>query len=194
MSIYTKIGDKGKTVFFGCGLVEKDDLRIETLGSLDELNSVIGLTICSIEDEKLKKTLNKIQNDLFQAGADLVGSSSSEGNLKITEEHVKEIEMLIDELQLKLGLPEKFVLPGGTVASSFLHLCRATTRRAERNLVKLSKTIDINPEMLCYVNRLSDLLYVLAREANKELNIKEQQPIYKYFKRIKEGFSGEKNE
>ncbi len=185
MTIYTKVGDKGKTLFFGCGMIQKDDPRIEALGSLDELNSLIGLTLCSITDEKLKQTLNKIQNDLFQAGADLIGSYSEDNSApKITAEHVQEIELLIDKLQLKLGLPEKFILPGGTLASSFLHLCRATTRRTERNLVKLKNTINLNPEMLCYINRLSDLLYVLAREANKEFNVKEQQPIYKYFKKL----------
>ena len=181
MGIYTKIGDKGNTAFFNCGMVSKDDPRIEVLGALDELNSTIGITLCSIPEGKLKETLNKIQNDLFQAGADLVGGYSKEGRPRITSEHVREVELMIDELELKLGLPQKFILPGGTLASSFLHLCRATTRRAERNIVKLSRIIEINPEMLCYINRLSDLLYVLARDANKELNIKEQQPIYKYF-------------
>ena len=92
-----------------------------------------------------------------------------------------ELENAIDILQEKLGIPQKFILPGGTIASSFLHLCRATTRRAERSLVTASKTIPINSTVLRYVNRLSDFLYILARDANKELDVKEQQPIYKYF-------------
>lgn len=183
MKIYTKIGDEGKTFFFGCGMIHKDDPRIEALGALDELNSVLGIAISSITEEKLVQILNKIQNDLFQAGADLSGYSFQGYEAKVTEDHVKEIEQLIDQLQHKLGFPEKFILPGGTISSSYLHFCRVITRRAERSLVKLNRILKLNPILLCYINRLSDLLYVLAREANKELNVKEQQPIYKYIQK-----------
>jgi cob(I)alamin adenosyltransferase len=182
MKLYTKIGDQGHTQFFGCGLVEKDDPRIEALGALDELNSVIGVTLCFIEDAKLRELLTKTQNDLFQVGADLVGSKLEENTVpRIQENHITDLEQAIDVLQEKLGIPQKFILPGGTIASSFIHLCRATTRRAERSLVTASKTIRINSTVLRYVNRLSDFLFILARDANKELNVKEQQPIYKYF-------------
>ena len=178
MKIYTKTGDKGTTSFLGGGLVRKDDARIETLGSLDELNSVIGVTLCFIEDEKLREILTKVQNDLFTLGAD-IASMGIPHIPKVTTEHVTEIEKAIDELEEKLGLPKKFILPGGTMSSSFLHLCRATTRRAERSLVSIGE--GINPQLLCYMNRLGDFFYVLARQANKELDVKEQQPIYKYF-------------
>ncbi|HLC81189.1 MAG TPA: cob(I)yrinic acid a,c-diamide adenosyltransferase [Candidatus Nanoarchaeia archaeon] len=182
MKIYTKVGDEGKTVFFGCGMVSKDDPRIEAHGALDELNSIIGVTLCFIEDEKLRQNLMMVQNDLFQVGADLAGISLMASSLpKVREEHVQEIERKIDELEDKLGMPAQFILPRGTVASSFLHLCRAMARRAERALVKVKHNLDLNPAMLRYINRLSDLLYVLARQANKELDVKEQQPIYKYF-------------
>ncbi len=182
MSVTTKIGDQGKTTFFGCGLVQKNDPRIEAFGSLDELNSVIGVTLCFVEDEKLRGTLTKIQNDLFQVGADLAGSALADNHLpRITETHVIELELYIKELEDKLGMPKNFILPGGTVSSSFLHMCRATTRRAERSLVGVKDMVKLNPEVIRYVNRLSDYLYVLARWANKELDIKEQQPIYKYF-------------
>jgi len=185
MKIYTKIGDEGKTTFFGCGLIGKDDPRIEAFGALDELNSVIGLTLCYVEGEKVKSMLSKIQNDLFQLTADLVGSKLEENSVpRIREQHVQELEADIDQLQEKLGLPNTFVFPGGTKPSAFLHLCRVITRRAERTLVKVSSSIEINPEMLRYINRLSDLLYVLAREANKEKDMTEQQPIYKYYKKI----------
>jgi cob(I)alamin adenosyltransferase len=184
MKIYTKAGDKGKTCFFGCGLVEKDDARIEAFGALDELNSVIGITLCFVEDEKLRSVLTKIQNDLFTIGADLACTEVKSDTLpRITEEHIKEIEDVIDGLEEKLGMPKAFILPGGTVSSSFLHLCRTITRRAERTLVRVKKMMNINPILLQYINRLSDLLYVLARQANKELDVKEQQPIYKYFSR-----------
>ncbi len=181
MKVYTKIGDEGRTCFFGCGLISKDDPRIEAFGALDELNSVLGVSLCFVQDELLREKLLKIQNDLFQVGADLAGSAMEEKALpRITPGHISEVEESIDEIQDKLGMPKKFILPGGTVGSSFLHLCRAITRRAERDLVRVKKVIDINPDVLIYVNRLSDLLYVLARDANKEV-VQEQQPIYKYF-------------
>ncbi|MBT4936050.1 cob(I)yrinic acid a,c-diamide adenosyltransferase [Candidatus Woesearchaeota archaeon] len=184
MKIYTKVGDEGKTAFFGCGMVAKDDPRIEALGALDEINSVIGVTLCFVENENLRDMLQKIQNDLFQVGSDLSGSSIEETSVpRMKDGHVAEIESHIDELEEKLGMPQKFILPGGTVASSFLHMCRTITRRAERELVKTKSVIDLNPAMLRYINRLSDLLFVLARDANKELDVKEQQPIYKYFEK-----------
>src|SRR3989338_7954565 len=182
MKVYTKTGDKGTTSFFGGGIVKKNDARIEALGVLDELNSVLGVTLCFIEDEKLRMQIIKIQNDLFTVGADLAGSGLQADNLpRITDGHVKEVELSIDELEEKLGMPKKFILPGGTVSSSFLHLCRATVRRAERALVNsVENGCNLNPVLLCYLNRLGDFFYVLARQANKELDIREQQPIYKY--------------
>jgi cob(I)alamin adenosyltransferase len=180
MKIYTGIGDEGKTTFYGCGLVSKDDPRIEAFGAFDELNSVIGLTICYVENEKVKLLLNKIQNDLFQLGADLVSTKISGNVPRITKEHIDELEKEIDILQEKLGMPDKFIFPGGTKSSAFLHLSRVITRRAERTLVRVQGVLDINKEMLKYVNRLSDFLYVLARDANKEVNFKEQQPMYKF--------------
>lgn len=181
MKIYTKIGDVGETTFFGCGLVKKNDPKIEAFGALDELNSIIGVTLCFIEDKKLKELLKKIQNDLFQVGADLGGSRLQFHSApRVTKDHVEDLEKQIDELEEMLGMPKAFILPGGTLSSSFLHLCRATTRRAERSLVGVQDILQINPEIIRYVNRLSDLLYVLARKANKEVEINEQQPIYKY--------------
>ena len=182
MKIYTKIGDLGKTTFFGCGLVQKNDPRIEAFGALDEVNSVIGVTLCFIEDEKLRATLNKIQHDLFQLGSDIAGISLKQPVFpKITAEHVTELENIIDGYHEKLGIPKNFILPGGTVSSSFLHMCRATIRRAERIIVGLQQHVtNLNPEVIRYINRLSDLTFMLARHANNELGIKEQQPIYKY--------------
>lgn len=183
MKVYTKMGDEGKTTFFGCGLIQKDDPRIEAFGALDELNSILGVTLCFVENVKLRELLIKVQNDLFQVGADLAGSALEEKTLpRITSLHLIEMERSIDELQAKLGMPKTFILPGGTVSSSFLHLCRAMARRAERSLVKANRALSLNPELMKYVNRLSDFIYVLARDANKELDVKDQQPIYKYFK------------
>src|SRR3989344_1162473 len=183
MKIYTKMGDQGRTTFFGCGMIQKDDPRIEAFGALDELNSVLGVTLCFIEDEKLRTTLTKVQNDLFQLGADLAGSELQQNTFpRITTHHVEEMEQVIDDIDRRLGIPPKFILPGGTASSSFLHLCRATARRAERTLVGLKELMpQLNPETLRYVNRLSDLLYMLARQSNNELEVKEQHPLYKFF-------------
>lgn len=181
MKIYTKVGDQGKTHLFGCGdMVQKDDPRIEAVGSLDELNSVIGVSL-NFVDEEVKSYLKKIQNDLFQVGADLASNANSKVP-RIRASHIEEMEARIDEVFEVLSEQKEFILPGGTPASSFLHLCRTVARRAERNLVKVSKSISLNPELLKYLNRLSDLLFVLARRANEELNVKEQHPLYDYFK------------
>src|SRR3989338_4160120 len=121
MKIYTKIGDEGKTTFFGCGMIQKNDPRIEAFGALDELNCVIGVTLCFVEEEKLRQILTKLQNDLFTVGADLAGSALTTNPLpQITAENVTELEEAIDILEEKLGMPKKFILPGGTVSSSFL--------------------------------------------------------------------------
>lgn len=184
MKIYTKKGDGGQTSFFSCGMVQKCDPRVEALGVLDELNSVIGVTLCFVEDDKLRQHLIKIQNDLFTVGADLAGSGLSADNIpRIAEPHITELEGFIDELEEKLGMPKKFILPGGTTSSSFLHLCRTVTRRAERALVGIGPELKLNPHLLAYMNRLGDFLYVLSRQANKELEVNEQQPIYKYFRK-----------
>ncbi|MEK6900680.1 MAG: cob(I)yrinic acid a,c-diamide adenosyltransferase [Nanoarchaeota archaeon] len=182
MGVYTKVGDHGKTAFFGCGMIQKDDPRIEALGAVDELNSIVGVTLSMVGDKGLSEVLTKIQHDLFQVGADIAGSALEKKALpRITQAHIQEVEKAIDMIEEQLGTPAKFILPGGTQASSFLHLCRAITRRSERELVKAKKVIDINPELMIYVNRLSDFFFMLARQANNEVHFKEQQPIYKYF-------------
>ncbi|PIN87614.1 ATP:cob(I)alamin adenosyltransferase [Candidatus Woesearchaeota archaeon CG10_big_fil_rev_8_21_14_0_10_32_24] len=182
MKIYTKTGDQGKTSFYGGTRVPKDDLRIEVLGSIDELNSMIGVTLCFVENEKLRGLLSKIQHDLFTVGADMASSHLPHYDIpKIQQQHIKDIEEQIDNITGVLTPQTSFIIPGGTVASSFLHLCCSITRRTERVLVKASTNHLLNSSVLSYVNRLSDLFYVLARHANNELEVKEQQPIYKYF-------------
>ncbi len=187
MGVYTKIGDKGRTAFFGCGMIQKDDPRIEALGAVDELNSVIGVTLSMINGKELREVLTKIQHNLFQVGADLAGSALEKKSLpRITPVHIQEIEQAIDKIEEQLGMPAQFILPGGTQTSSFLHLCRTITRRSERELVRAKSVIEISPDLMIYVNRLSDFFFMLARQANNEVNVKEQQPIYKYFEENKE--------
>ena len=186
MGVYTKVGDKGKTAFFGCGMIQKDDPRIEALGAVDELNSVIGVTLSMVSDKDLQDVLTKIQHDLFQVGADLAGSALEKKALpRITQVHIQEVEKAIDRIEERLGVPTKFILPGGTQSSALLHLYRATTRRAERELVKAKGVIEISPDLMIYVNRLSDFFFMLARQANNEMDVKDQQVIYKYFEEKK---------
>src|SRR3989338_3045784 len=116
MKIYTKTGDKGETSFYGGERVLKDDPRIEALGALDELNSVLGITLCFTEDQKLRTVLLKIQNDLFTVGADIAAHSTTT-TPKIQENHIIEMEQWIDEIETKLGMPQKFILPHGTISS-----------------------------------------------------------------------------
>ncbi len=184
MKIYTKTGDEGKTGFVGGERVSKNDLRIEATGTLDELNSVLGVVLSFMTDERLRFLLEKIQHDLFTLGAELSWFTSKAGNRKMpitTADQVKELEHAIDDLDAMLAPQISFILPNGTQASTFLHLGRTVCRRAERLIVTLGQHYPLNPELLKYINRLSDLLFIMARYANKEFAVKEQQPIYKYF-------------
>lgn len=186
MSIYTKTGDKGETSFINGERVRKNDLRIEVYGTLDELNSLLGVTMHFIEEAYLKEILSSIQNDLFTLTASLAAlhnhnTHSHTKYPKIAPKHIREMETRIDEFEGKLSEQKCFLLPGGTQSASFLHLSRTVARRSERLLVSLSEVYPVSGDIMKYINRLSDLLYVLARYSNEKLQVKEQQPIYKYF-------------
>ncbi len=184
MKIYTRTGDEGKTGFVGGERVSKNDLRIEATGTLDELNSAIGVALSFVTDERMKFMLEKIQHDLFTLGAELSWFTSKASNRRMpvtTATQILELEHFIDELDALLAPQTSFILPNGTQASTLLHLARTVCRRAERLIVTLGQQYPLNPELLKYVNRLSDLLFIMARFANKEFVAKEQQPIYKYF-------------
>ncbi len=185
--IYTRTGDAGETSFFTGERVKKCDCRIEALGAVDELNSAIGLVNASVGNEEtaqkeIKQILERLQHDLFTVGAELAlltGSGNGVKGPKISGQHVKDLEQMIDNVQEKLVEQKSFILPGGTQLSAWLHFARTVARRAEREIVGLCDKVNVSSELLKYMNRLSDLLYVLARYANKEI-MKEQQPIYKY--------------
>jgi cob(I)alamin adenosyltransferase len=198
MKIYTKTGDDGTTGFAGGERVEKDDLRIEAVGTLDELNSAIGLALSAFSDKsptlkptKIKMTdkpidlrhiLVQIQNDVFTLGAELSTFTSKASERKMPETTVKPIshlESYIDSLVDKMPPQTSFILPNGNAESTALHFARTVCRRAERLLVKLNRLHTLNKNILIYVNRLSDLLFVMARYANKDAEA--QQPIYNYF-------------
>ena len=173
--IYTKTGDKGTTALGDGRRVSKDAPRIEAFGSVDELNAVLGLAILSLADAEAADLLRTIQNDLFDLGADLcVPERPKPGRakrarppLRITEDHVRPLEQAIDRFNAALDPLTSFVLPGGTAASAWLHLARTVCRRAERRVVALGRKETLNPQSVVYLNRLSDLLFVMARRANE---------------------------
>ena len=178
MPIYTRTGDKGETALYGGGRIGKEHARIEAYGSVDELNSFVGLAISRLEerDADLKSILKKIQNDLFALGADLATPMDSKAKTKrITAEHTANIEKTIDQLEKDLPELHKFILPGGSPWASLLHICRTVCRRAERNVVALGKKEKINDECIKYLNRLSSLFFELARVLNRRAGVKEEE-------------------
>jgi cob(I)alamin adenosyltransferase len=175
MKIYTKTGDTGNTSLFGGQRVPKDALRIDAFGSVDELNSALGVVLSDVSDAELKKVINKIQNTLFEVGADLATPRSIEKTnvRRIKPDDAKELESVIDTLEQRLEPLTSFVLPGGSKTASGLHVARTVCRRAERAVVRLSREEETGEGILVYLNRLSDLLFVLARWSNKMANIPE---------------------
>jgi cob(I)alamin adenosyltransferase len=170
MKIYTKTGDKGDTALFGGKRVDKDNSRIKAYGTVDELNSVIGLAVAEVRSEEVKSVLLKIQNELFTVGSDLAtpeeNINSSKYVSRIDEQNTIHLENIIDRFDSKLPGLTNFILPGGIKGAAFLHNARTICRRAEREIVSLSKEEKTNPSILIYLNRLSDLLFVLARYEN----------------------------
>ncbi len=163
MKIYTKTGDKGETGLFGGERVPKDHLRINAYGTIDELNAFIGLTISELNSTEIREVLTDLQKKLFVVGSDLA-TPENEKNKKI---NVSRTESDIDRFTEKLDELRNFILPGGSKGSALLHICRTICRRAEREVVSLKKTESINENIVVFLNRLSDLLFVLSRYENK---------------------------
>jgi cob(I)alamin adenosyltransferase len=168
--IYTRGGDKGQTSLGDGKRVPKDDLRVEAYGTVDEANGVIGLArLHGAALPALDAMLGRIQNDLFDLGADLCvpgGSRKDEGALRIVQSQVDRLEAEIDAMNAHLAPLKSFILPGGTPLAAHLHLARTVARRAERLICALARQEDINPLAIAYINRLSDHLFVAARHAN----------------------------
>ncbi len=166
MAIYTRTGDKGRTSLFNGQRVSKDDLRVETYGTIDELNSAIGVAIAEVKSEKLKvkSELERIQNDLLDIGSTLANPQGDA--LQSLKERVKDFERFIDQMTQKMPALSNFILPGGGSVGATLHLARAICRRAERKIVELNNKQKIDSNIIIYVNRLSDLLFTMARFAN----------------------------
>jgi cob(I)alamin adenosyltransferase len=166
--IYTRGGDKGQTSLGDGQRVAKHDLRVEAYGTVDETNGVIGLARLHTEGAA-DAMLSRIQNDLFDLGADLCTPETgrkAEGALRIVESQVERLESEIDAMNAELQPLTSFILPGGTPASAYLHLARTVARRAERLMTRLAEAEPINPVTIRYINRVSDHLFVLARALN----------------------------
>ena len=170
MKIYTKTGDDGKTSLFDNSRVWKSNQRIMSYGLVDELNSTLGVAISMDLDPQIKEILIKIQNDLFVVGSDLANPDMTNTKIRTTESMITSLENYIDKFESELSDLNSFILPGGTLASSILHLSRTVSRRAETYVVALSLDEEINKIAGIYLNRLSDLLFVLARALNKRRN------------------------
>ena len=170
--IYTRGGDKGETSLGDGKRVPKDDLRVEAYGTVDEANGVIGLArLHGAALPALDAMLSRIQNDLFDLGADLCvpgESRKDEGALRIVQSQVDRLEAEIDAMNAKLAPLKSFILPGGTPLAAHLHLARTVVRRAERLVCALARQEEINPLAIAYINRLSDHLFVAARHANAD--------------------------
>jgi cob(I)alamin adenosyltransferase len=174
MKIYTGFGDKGKTKLYGGEVVNKDHPRVEIYGTLDELNSWLGLIVFSEIENDIKKSLIKIQNNIFDISSLIAtpnGDKQESQKSKVNNIDYHFIEEFIDSINEKLAPLQNFILPGGSKLASYYHISRTICRRAERKLIQLFESKEIENEILIYLNRLSDLLFILARYANKNKRV-----------------------
>jgi cob(I)alamin adenosyltransferase len=180
MTLYTRTGDDGTTGLFGGDRVGKDHARIEAFGAVDELNASLGLAIVAVDAGsgpfagRLLAILTALQSRLFDLGADLATPAGARHERKVPRiraEHVTESERWIDEIDSGNAPMRQFVLPGGSELAARLHLARTIARRAERRMVHLGREAEINPQAMILMNRLSDLLFAMARRANREAGL-----------------------
>lgn len=182
MKIYTKTGDKGDTSLYGGTRISKASARVESYGTIDELNAFIGVAKSHIENEDVMNQLKKIQFDLFTLGSEsatptdklILATGKNRLALTISEKEITELENWMDEMEAKLEPLQFFILPGGGKSATFLHIARTVCRRAERCLVLLNETEGVRLELIKYLNRLSDYLFVLARYVSKISGEKEE--------------------
>jgi cob(I)alamin adenosyltransferase len=172
--VYTRTGDRGETSLVGGRRVRKDSARVDAYGDVDELNSLLGVVRAHMGDSPANRLLAEIQNELFTVGADLASPLEIKAP-RIEPDHIARLERAIEEWNRALPPLREFVLPGGAVPGALLHLARAVARRAERRVVRLAAEEPINEHVLVYLNRLSDLLFVLARAVNREAHAIEEE-------------------
>jgi len=179
MKIYTKTGDRGQTGLIGGKRVSKASLRIEAYGSVDELNSALGVVLSQLEKTPLHDKIRRIQNDLHLLCADLADPNLAGSTPRASPDHVAALEKECDGLEAQLPALTQFVLPGGAPAAALLHWARTVARRAERRAVELAVQEEVNPFVIQYLNRLSDLLFLMARWANVHAGVPELHPEYR---------------
>lgn len=177
LKIYTKTGDKGQTSLYDNTRIDKDDIRVESYGTIDELNSSLGFAKNFISSSEIRRLIEKVQRELFNVAGELAMQDGSEFPERIEEKNILNLEERIDYYLDQLGRDQtfRFVIPGSNAASGALHMARAVCRRAERHIISLSKETEINPLLLKYVNRLADFIYTLAR-------VLDEQPAFVEFK------------
>jgi cob(I)alamin adenosyltransferase len=176
--IYTRGGDRGETSLGDGSRVSKLDPRIGAFGTVDELNSCVGLALAVDPPEELREVLARVQNELFDVGADIsVPYGVGDGRLRVGQASIDELERLCDRFNAELPELRSFVLPSGDELAARLHVARAVCRRAERDALAATGEVDLNPLVLVYLNRLSDLLFILARFANASAG--RDEPLWK---------------
>lgn len=175
--IYTRGGDAGETSLGDGSRVSKLDPRIVAYGTVDELNSTLGVVLAGDVPSKLREVLERVQNELFDLGADLSVPAAVDGRLRVEQALVDRLEADCDRLNADLPELRSFVLPGGTAGAATIHVARTICRRAEREAIEAAATVEINPLVVVYLNRLSDLLFILARAANAAAGTDE--PLWK---------------
>ncbi|KJF26791.1 cob(I)yrinic acid a,c-diamide adenosyltransferase [Clostridium aceticum] len=169
MKVYTKTGDHGETSLYDGKRVKKDDIRVESYGTIDELSTVLGFARNYIEDEKIIEIIYRVQRELFDVAGQLATSNDSKFPQKIQDHHISFLESIIDDYSAKIENINAFIIPGTGKASASLHMARTVCRRAERRILTLSTQAAVDPLLIKYINRLSDVIYIIARYLEKEL-------------------------
>jgi len=173
VKIYTKTGDDGTTGIQNGARISKTDSRIQAYGMVDEINSFLGIILSKLDEKDLVNLITKIQNDLFLVGSDLSNPDLKNTQNRVNDEMIKTLEENIDNLEKKLPPITNFILPGGHEIAALVHVSRSITRRAEIFVIFLSEKEKINNNCIIYLNRLSDLLFVIARTINQRKNVKD---------------------
>ncbi len=169
MKIYTRTGDKGTTSLYDGSRLAKDDIRVESYGTIDELNSCLGLARNFVEDAESREIIYKIQRELFNVAGELATPDTSAFPETINESHVRFLEETIDGYIARIEQVDKFIVPGSNTGSAALHVARTVCRRAERRILTLSRDAHVSESLMKYVNRLSDCIYAMARFLETEL-------------------------
>ncbi len=178
MKIYTKTGDKGQTSLYDGTRIDKDSLRVESYGTVDELNSSIGFAMKFVEDESIRASLKRIQMRLFFVAGELATIEEGKYKYTVREEDIRALEKIIDDYIPIIKGADKFIVPGSSTAAAALHVSRTICRRAERRIITLKRHEEVRDLLLKFINRLSDVLYTYARYLESDLTIMDFEKAY----------------